>query len=482
MGVDSDGEEGKKLEAIKNPDAGMDVDNVVKEDGAAAVAGGGQEASAHAPAAEGVPQPVPPALPPNVEDEEEDWKFVPRKKRDEYGDRIAVMVWNVKKDAAVKFVRYLLNCATEDKIRVLPNAADKGDGLTHRFEYVELVEGGPRRRQIRAGIVAWEQNGRVATPSNFDGLEYRCDKGTGPRKVGETPRPVAPVQPSAPASKSTVLPKGVQVHDIPSGNAWSGYPPLPQQTKPTPMHNDAAYKRDLQEVQKEMQKLGLQVEQWLSSREADQNPEVPDEANTLLRQEMADLKEENGKLKEEQLRAAAAAEAAEATRLAQLAAQSQAHSVQMEKLEQALAELRARLEETITQMQAKNAEITRLVDQREAAAQEYWTPQKYVWSENDSDYDFENYKESDFEDEGAAKRAQRRYLAKLWKAAQHGEKEQNSKKKKSKQGQVTLHKRQGATPATHQAPVSGGSRRRDEIEPTGETPTQPTARSRSEEN
>jgi hypothetical protein len=182
-----------------------------------------------------------------------------------------------------------------------------------------------------------------------------------------------------------------------------------------------------------MKKLGLQVEQWLSSREADQKPEVPDEANTLLRQEMADLKEENGKLKEEQLRAAAAAEAAEATRLAQLAAQSQAHSVQMEKLEQALAELRARLEETITQMKAKNAEITRLVDQREAAAQaqEYWTPKKYVWSENDSDYDFENYKESDFEDEEAAKRAQRIYLAKLWKAAQHGEKEQNSKKKKS---------------------------------------------------
>jgi chromosome segregation ATPase len=226
----------------------------------------------------------------------------------------------------------------------------------------------------------------------------------------------------------------------------------------------------------------LLVELVLSSREADQKPEVPNEANTLLRKEMADLKEENGKLKEEQLRAAAAAEAAEATRLAQLAAQSQAHSVQMEKLEQALAELRARLEETITQMKAKNAEITRLVDQREAAAEEYCTPQKYVWSENDSDYDFENYKESDFEDEDAAKRAQRRYLAKLWKAAQHGEKEQKSKKKKSKQGQVTLHKRQGATPATHQAPVSGGSRRRDEIEPTGETPTQPTARSRSEEN
>ncbi len=48
-------------------------------------------------------------------------------------------------------------------------------------------------------------------------------------------------------------------------------------------------------------------------------------------------------MKEEQLRAAAAAEAAEETRLAQLAAQSQAHSLQMEMLEQALAELRARL-------------------------------------------------------------------------------------------------------------------------------------------
>ena len=125
-----------------------------------------------------------------------------------------------------------------------------------------------------------------------------------------------------------------------------------------------------------MQKLGSQVEQLLSYREADKKLEVPGEANTLLIKEMAGLKEENGKLKEEQLRAAAAAEAAEATRLAQLAAQSQAHSVQMEKLEQALAELRARLEETITQMKAKNAEITRLVDQREAAAQEYCTPQK----------------------------------------------------------------------------------------------------------
>ena len=139
-----------------------------------------------------------------------------------------------------------------------------------------------------------------------------------------------------------------------SGDAYyKEYPPL-QQTKPTSTHNDTAHKQELKDVQDEMQKIRLLVELVLSSREADQKPEVPDEANTLLRKEMADLKEENGKLKEEQLRAAAAAEAAEQTRLAQLAAQSQAHSVQMEKLEQALEELRARLEETITQMKAKN--------------------------------------------------------------------------------------------------------------------------------
>jgi hypothetical protein len=437
-----------------------------------------------------------------VEDEEEDWVFVPRKKRDAYGDRIAVMVWNVKKDAAVKFVRYLLNCATNDKIRVLHNAADKGDGLTHRFEYVELMEGGPRRRQIRAGIVAWEQNGRVATPSEFDGLEYRCDKGTGPRKVGETPRPVAPVQPSAPASKSTALPKGVQVHDIPSGNAWSGYPPLPQQPKPTPMHNDAVYKRDLLEVQKEMQKLGSQVEQLLSYREAEKKLEVPDEANTLLIKEMADLKEENGKLKEEQLRAAAAAEA-EAAMVAQLAAQHQAH---IERLEQELEALRARLEQ-------KSEQINRLEDAREEAVHGYFTPPKFSLekyslteqreseSEDGSDEsetaETRFYKNYDFDDEsGVNPHAQstKDYLAALARQAGkqkskkgrravnlEAEENQRAKSKQSKQ-KWNLHKRQGATPATHQAPVSGGSRRRDEIEPTGETPTQPTARSRSEEN
>ncbi len=64
------------------------------------------------------------------------------------------------------------------------------------------------------------------------------------------------------------LPEGVQVHDIPSGRAWSGYPPLPQQTKPTPMHNDAAYKQDLEEVRNEVQKMGLLVAKLLSSRDS----------------------------------------------------------------------------------------------------------------------------------------------------------------------------------------------------------------------
>ena len=147
----------------------------------------------------------------------------------------------------------------------------------------------------------------------------------------------------------------------------------------------------------------------------------------------------------------------------------------MEKLEQAPAELRARLEETITQMKAKNAEITRLVDQREAAAKEYCIPQKYGYTEYDSEYDFENVKESDFEEDETLNRAQKD-LVKLFKKE---DKEQQSKK--SKQRQVSLHRRQGATSPKHQPPVSGGSRSRDQVEPTGETPTQLKTRSRKEE-
>jgi chromosome segregation ATPase len=212
----------------------------------------------------------------------------------------------------------------------------------------------------------------------------------------------------------------------------------------------------------------------LSSREADRNFKVPDEANTLFQNELADVKEENGKLKEEQLRAAAAAAAAEKNRLAQLAAQTKTHSVQMEKLEQALAELRARLEETITQMKAKNAEIKRLVDQREAAAQKYCTPNKQLESKQEDGSDDGFYRDYNFDDESSVDPADPKTLAHLtWLA-------QTSSKKKSKQ-QVKLHKRQGATPLAHQSPVSGRPRSRDQVEPTGQTPEQLKIRSKMEE-
>jgi hypothetical protein len=73
-------------------------------------------------------------------------------------------------------------------------------------------------------------------------------------------------------------------------------------------------------IQEDLKQLRLLVEKVVSCREAPRNLGVPSEEIALL-QELADVKEENGKLKEEQLRAAAAAEAAEAARLAQLAAQ-----------------------------------------------------------------------------------------------------------------------------------------------------------------
>jgi hypothetical protein len=53
----------------------MDVDQVVKEDGAAAVTDGGKDAAAHSPAAEAVPKPVQTELPPNVTDATEEWNL-----------------------------------------------------------------------------------------------------------------------------------------------------------------------------------------------------------------------------------------------------------------------------------------------------------------------------------------------------------------------------------------------------------------------
>jgi hypothetical protein len=204
-------------------------------------------------------------------------------------------------------------------MRRLPNAANnEGGQQVHRYQFVNLMLGGKERRLLNRGMVASDQHGWVATPpdSDFAGLEYRVDKAKKPSKVGATPGPVRPIPPPAPkpAAKNSVPPRAAGAWA--SGEAYhKAYPPL-QQPQPMSVQNDAAYKQDLQEVRNEVQKMGLLVEKLLSCREADQNLEMSG-AYSLLRKEMADLMEENGKLKEEQLRAAAAAaEVAEATRLA----------------------------------------------------------------------------------------------------------------------------------------------------------------------
>ena len=70
METGTDGDDGKKVGAIKHSKAGMAADDGMKEDGAEAVPEGVKDAAAHAQAAEGVPQPVPNALP-NAEGEME---------------------------------------------------------------------------------------------------------------------------------------------------------------------------------------------------------------------------------------------------------------------------------------------------------------------------------------------------------------------------------------------------------------------------
>ena len=146
----------------------------------------------------------------------------------------------------------------------------------------------------------------------------------------------------------------------------------------------------------------------------------------------------------------------------------------MEKLEQAMEEVRARLEETITQMKAKNAEITSLVDQREAAAKGYYTPQKFSLAEylESKSKPEAGEEENDFEDEDEDEDDCE---------AEAGDWQQRATKKGQSKQKVKLHKKQGATPPSRQSPVSGGSRSRDQVEPTGETPTQPKARSRNAE-
>ena len=136
METGTDGDDGKKVGAIKHSKAGMVADDGMKEDGAEAVPEGVKGAAAHAPAAEGVPQPVPNALPPNAGGEMEGWTFAPRKEWNENRTRAACMVWNATQHEAITFVTDLLNGATNDTIRVLPNA-DKGNGRTHRVRHAD---------------------------------------------------------------------------------------------------------------------------------------------------------------------------------------------------------------------------------------------------------------------------------------------------------------------------------------------------------
>jgi hypothetical protein len=130
------------------------------------------------------------------QDEVEDWKFVPREERDERGTRVAVMVWNATQLEAITFVTSLLNGATRDKIRVLPNAADKGNGLTQRFAFVAL-RGGKWSQQLDLGMAASEQKGRAATPKKWGDLEHRVDVGKDPRKVGAHDAQAGPSGPTA---------------------------------------------------------------------------------------------------------------------------------------------------------------------------------------------------------------------------------------------------------------------------------------------
>ena len=162
----------------------------------------------------------------------------------------------------------------------------------YRYAYVDLMLGGKERKLLNLGMVASDQHGWVAAPpgSDFSGLEYRVDKAKEPSKVGATPGPVRPVQPSAPtpAAKKNGPPRAAGTWL--SGDAYhQAYPPL-QQPKPAPMPASVPH-QELQEVRNEVKKMGLLVEKLLSSREADQKHEVADEASTLLRKEMADLKE-----------------------------------------------------------------------------------------------------------------------------------------------------------------------------------------------
>ena len=191
---------------------------------------------------------MPDELHPDAEDEMEGWTFVSRKKNGGDWWRVSLMVRGGPAPKADRLAKFLFNCATHAKMRRLPNAANnEGGQQVYRYAYVDLMLGGKERKLLNLGMVASDQHGWAAAPpgSDFSGLEYRVDKAKEPSKVGATPGPVRPVQPSAPkpAAKNNEPPRAAGTW--PSGDAYHKvYPPL-QQPKPTSTHNDTAHKQDL---------------------------------------------------------------------------------------------------------------------------------------------------------------------------------------------------------------------------------------------
>ena len=101
---------------------------------------------------------MPNALPPNAEGEMEGWTLVPKR-------RVSLMVRGGPAERADAPAKFLFNCATDAKMRRLPNAANNEDGRqVHRYSYVELKLGGKQRKLLNWGMEASDQHGWAAAP------------------------------------------------------------------------------------------------------------------------------------------------------------------------------------------------------------------------------------------------------------------------------------------------------------------------------
>jgi hypothetical protein len=155
----------------------MDVGKVVKEDGAAAEAGGGQEAAAHTSAAEGVPRPVP-NVPEKTENEEDDWKFVSKR---QIGGRMmegrySLMVTNVPLAVAEKLARHLFpEESRKRKLIWLDNKANsewKPHQQVHRLSYLTLTDEQAQEKLIRNGRTAAKLRQWVMTGPEWNNACY----------------------------------------------------------------------------------------------------------------------------------------------------------------------------------------------------------------------------------------------------------------------------------------------------------------------